>query len=132
MDGWFHPPPCNASAGGDPSQCATLFAVYPSFDAGMVPQMVTNLGMNVSVVFLGPHFERIVLDRIARGEPTLFYYWRPSGFLLRVGATRISLPAGPIDCFRDGDPATRSNYGPGACDFPTSRLLKVRRVQPSS
>lgn len=34
VDGWFFPPPCNVSAGGDPAWCATIYSTFPGLAPG--------------------------------------------------------------------------------------------------
>lgn len=125
QNGWFDPPPCDPAAGGDPAHCGTLYAVVPEFDPGALPQMVTNLGLNLSIAFAGPHLQTLVRERIDAGSPVLYYHWRPSAFSSRVRSRRVSFPEEETDaagsCSHNN---INSNYGPVSCDFPPVQVSK--------
>lgn len=125
QDGWFDPPPCDPAAGGDPSYCGTLYAAFPEYDSGALPQMVTNLGLNLSIAFVGPHLHSLVRERNDAGTPVLYYYWRPSAFASDVRGKRVSFPEEEAEAGGSCSHATiKSNFGTVSCDFPPVQVSK--------
>eukprot|EP00743_Colponemidia_sp_Colp-15_P003694 GILK01003986.1.p1 GENE.GILK01003986.1~~GILK01003986.1.p1 ORF type:complete len:822 (+),score=145.46 GILK01003986.1:31-2466(+) len=122
-NGWFHgSPACNVSVGGDPSYCAALYYILPSYGPGILNQQVANLNLNVSIAWLGNDFYPKVLEKQANNIPILFGYWEPDAYLAKVNATRISLPPFNADVFAT---ATAAPWGPINCDYATDTLTKI-------
>ena len=93
-DGTFKTPECVAQQAKG-NTCATMLAASAEWDAGLLQEVGSNLGVPVEVVWVGlANIEKIVLGRIARHEAVLFYYFTPTAFTVaqRHHIARFSLP----------------------------------------
>ena len=131
-DGVFHTPGC--PLGGD-GHCMELLHANPAWDAGIIPQMATNLIMNVTMRFVGSEFGKLIAEEYQRylSEPPgarqgiLFYRWKPDPLLSKVKGTRLTFPPYKASVYGDSAAAfgDMSNYGLIDCDFPAQSLEKM-------
>jgi ABC-type proline/glycine betaine transport system substrate-binding protein len=90
-----------------------LYAFVPGW--GPVEEMLSNLGLDYKVVFLGTEAAMTIKSRLQAGLPTLFYLWSPHPLNAQFSLSRIQLP--PY--------STRARYEEGRSDFPTDVLEKL-------
>jgi len=83
--------------------------------------LVTNLGLNFTVVYAGSEAALIEAFRAAETNKTwlIGYFYEPQWFLAEVPLVHVELPAYTEGC--DADPATI------ACDYPPYELDKIAR-----
>ena len=103
-----------------------LLRRVPSLAMGVNEQLVTNLGLNLSVAYLGAGFDRFVWQAYAAQQPVLFYWWAPGDTIAGIPYTRfkrVSLPPrSSEDC--SADMPTGTLDGPSNCDWPWQTLTK--------
>jgi glycine betaine/proline transport system substrate-binding protein len=111
---------------------ALLFQTAESGDAGQFlggdpswvqydDQIITNLGLNLQVVYAGS--EEAILAQLeaaySRQDPILIYFYRPHSAFARYDLTNVALPDHTAECYAKAD------AGGVDCDYPTDNLFKV-------
>ncbi len=95
--------------GGDPS--------FVQYDG----DIITNLGMDLEVVFAGS--EEALLGALdaayTRQDPILFYFWTPHSVHNSFDLTAVELPAYSDECYATPDAGTVN------CDYPEDVLFKI-------
>ena len=97
----------------------------PTLDQGSSQQLINNLGLNMSVPFLGGDTEPVVWEAYSARQPVLFHHWGPTNGVLGLPMshfTRVRLPPIASGC---NVAYTASLQAPMDCDFPHVRLMKV-------
>lgn len=121
VNGTYHTDGCVAN---DYENCGYLVAISPEFEFGVLQQQTNNLGLNMSISFLGQtYMEEFVRSVTTDGSypAVLFYYWYPTLFLAQGDYTRVSLPdANGDDCVQD----SLTHEGDFKCDFSSESIMK--------
>mmetsp|Transcript_8228 Transcript_8228/g.17981 ORF Transcript_8228/g.17981 Transcript_8228/m.17981 type:complete len:838 (-) Transcript_8228:377-2890(-) len=124
--GKWSPPQCT---GENAAFCVPLYHVSPQNANGWVEQLITNLNLNFSVYYTGADFYSTVGGRTARGEPSLFYSYRPHEFLAGNNYVRITFPEQSQQCLKKD---TNDRFGGRDCDQEGEPVYKVQRAGLSS
>ena len=97
--------------GGDPS--------WVQYDE----QIITNLGLNLKVVYAGS--EAAIMSAVdsafSRNDPVLIYFYKPHSAFAKYDLTNVTLPENNEACYSDENKAA----GKVDCDYPTDLLFKI-------
>ena len=93
-----------------------MFLPSSGLDDGVLPQQIRNLGLDVSIAWIGSHLHSFVSERTRQQLPTLFFNWTPNILTAFSNFTRLKFP---------GCSGRNSNRPPTNCDFETHQLSKV-------
>lgn len=112
-------------------QCVDVVMNRPSWEKSMFEQLVTNLNLDLNLVYLGPqNWVGEMLRAVKSGRRQLFYDFFPSVTTAQLDISRVSLPEHvPNQHATDRsnpDAANRWNpQGSVATDFPDNILTKI-------
>jgi hypothetical protein len=100
QDGVFWGKMCNASApNGIPKEnCLPLISYDPRVDNEIAPQLINNLGLYASIIYVNDQIDAEMLRYHARGMPFLAFYWQPSSAVARGILQRVTFPGTSTLC----------------------------------
>ena len=117
---------CNVSAYSP--YCIEMYAIDAlEYDPGVLQQQITNLQLNITVVFLGQtNYDALKASALAINQPFLAYDWTPAIDTSNTSSvTRVALPGYTEACWSTFN-GTGSLDGEGTlnCDFPIQSIFK--------
>lgn len=80
-----------------------------------------TLELKVEVAWIGPNLETFVLERAKRGEPVLFFNWKPNTLTHKNNFTNVAFP----HCEDNNPSLSLTNGSKSPCDFEINQLEKV-------
>ncbi|KJE90742.1 NPR2 protein [Capsaspora owczarzaki ATCC 30864] len=112
----------------DTSFCRDFYHGPPNWDSGVAAQLVANLQLNLSVVYLDAETLTDLVDQhVTASTPVLLQYWEPSRHVAAGDLTRVALPSYTPACYNGNTESPPS--GTVACDFPAVVLSKALWAQ---
>ncbi len=85
---------------------------------GMLKEQVDNLGLDVSIAWIGSHLHSFVHARTSKNHPTLFFSWTPNSLTALGNYTRVKFPL-----------CKSNSYLPLDCDFEINQLSKAMWIK---
>lgn len=112
--GWFYPPQCLPTCDTNPSSCTCATVLGYKVDDKNATQILQNqvaqLGMKMSIVWVGDNQKTLVDSQTSANKPVLFYGWQPDNRYTGSAFSRVHLP----NC--------QQMATDGTCDFPKQQL----------
>ena len=108
--------------------CIEMYAIDAlQYDPGVIQQQITNLQLNLTIVFLGQsNYDALKATALATNAPFLAYDWTPAIDTSNTSSlTRVALPVYSEVCWSSFN-GTGSLQGSGGlnCDFPIQSIFK--------
>jgi ABC-type proline/glycine betaine transport system substrate-binding protein len=104
FDGRFVPPQCCVSADEgcevESTNCRELLHPSPNWASGWFEAVITNLGLNLTVAYVGTSgsaMEQAIMNH-GGSKPTLFYWFSPDPLLTKVSGGMVGFPDYSADC----------------------------------
>ena len=108
--------------------CIEMYAIDAElYDPGVLQQQITNLQLNITVVFLGEdNYSAMKASSLAANRSFLAYDWTPAIDTSVGSVSRVALPGYTDICWYTNAGAASGLQGGGAlnCDFPIISIFK--------
>ena len=107
--------------------CIEMYAIDAiNYDPGIIQQQITNLQLNITLVFLGEtNYNSVMANAIAYNKSFLAYDWTPAVDTSTSALTRVSLPGYTELCWLTVNNTGRlAGNGSINCDFPSRGIFK--------
>ena len=102
--GRFVPPKCQTTDGSFSPHCSEVLMGHAEWSEGWWEAVVLNLGLNLTLNYLGPNLQSEVRRRGEAHEPMMFYSWEPSMAVVAFDAHQVH--------FLPSSQACTSSYSP--------------------
>eukprot|EP00466_Bigelowiella_natans_P017442 jgi/Bigna1/136277/aug1.33_g10985 len=131
--GNFTPPWCSPwNPEGVGNNCMDIKSEDPTFDKGVINQMIVNLKLNMTVSYWGTGLDGVtqgmggyLFAKLLRGEPMVMKAgYIPEDLFGQVRIQRVAFPPYSQKCY-DGNTKSLKGVGSIDCDFPIVQLRKI-------
>ncbi|XP_064467335.1 atrial natriuretic peptide receptor 2-like [Ornithodoros turicata] len=89
--GIYMPPICQSQKPRKRS-CATLIADYPETTFDLLTEQIKKLKLRVNVAWVGKRLEEYVGNLLRKGDPVVFYNWKPNTLTAFHNVTHVAFP----------------------------------------
>ena len=90
--GRFVPPQCRTPDRAFAPHCGEVLMAFPEWSTSWWEAAVVNLGLNLTMAYLGPRLSPVVEQQVAARVPTMFYGYEPDILMARLAPTMVLFP----------------------------------------